>query len=311
MPPATHQRVTQRLKKILLIFFSVVTSSILYSQVTQSENEHSFALNKNRIKKVAIGGGILYSGTMISLNQLWYADYEKTSFHFFNDNKEWLQMDKIGHAVTAYHFAKAAKSSLEWAGFPSNKARNYGVVYGLVFQTTIELLDGYSTQWGASTGDIIANTAGGAILWGQDIAWQEQRINMKYSYSKSDYAELRPGTFGENWQERFLKDYNGQTYWLSANIKSFLSVDSKIPNWLNIAAGYGIDGITGANENLEEYGSFNRQRQYYLSMDVDLEKIKTKSKVVNFLFSTFSFVKIPAPAIEFSGVKTKIHWLHF
>ncbi|MFT4660830.1 MAG: hypothetical protein ACI8XB_001098 [Patiriisocius sp.] len=311
MLSSTHQKVSILIKKTLIIFCCVITSSIVHSQKIPPENEQTYELNKNRLKKVAIGGGLLYTGTMIGLNQLWYADYEKTSFHFFNDNTEWMQMDKIGHSVTAYHFAKAAKSSLEWAGLSSNKARNYGVAYGLIFQSTIELLDGYSAQWGASTGDMIANAAGGAILWGQDVAWQEQRVNMKYSYSKSDYTDLRPGTFGENWQERFLKDYNGQTYWLSANIKSFLSDDSKVPSWLNIAAGYGIDGITGANENPEEFGFFDRDRQYYLSLDVDLERINSKSKVVNFLFSTFSFIKIPAPTIEFSGTNTKIHWLHF
>ena len=45
-----------------------------------------------------------------------------------------------------------------------------------------------------------------------------------------------------------LKDYNGQTYWLSANLKSFFP-GSNIPPWLNVAIGYGADGMFGGFEN--------------------------------------------------------------
>jgi len=268
-------------------------------------------LNKKRLTKCIIGGTVLYGGTMIGLNQLWYADFDRTSFHFFNDNAEWLQMDKVGHTVTAYHFAKAAKSSLLWAGMKPNRARNYGAAYGLLFQSTIELLDGYSTAWGASGGDIIANTAGVGLMWGQDALWQEQRINMKYSYSTSPYVSLRPGTFGENLREQFLKDYNGQTYWLSANIHAFTKGQNKLPKWLNLALGYGIDGVTGARSNGEEFGEFDRKRQYYLGFDVELEKIQTNSKALKFVLSTLSFIKIPSPTLELTGNDTKFHWLFF
>jgi hypothetical protein len=34
------------------------------------------------------------TGALVGLNQLWYADYARSDFHFINDNAEWLQMDK-------------------------------------------------------------------------------------------------------------------------------------------------------------------------------------------------------------------------
>ena len=46
-----------------------------------------------------------------------------------------------------------------------------------------------------------------------------------------------------------LKDYNGQTYWLSANLKSFFK-KSNVPTWLNISVGYGAEGMFGATENI-------------------------------------------------------------
>jgi hypothetical protein len=49
--------------------------------------------------------------------------------------------------------------------------------------------------------------------------------------------------------EQMLKDYNGQTYWLSVNLHSFYK-GSKIPKWLNLAIGYGANGmLTGNGEN--------------------------------------------------------------
>ncbi len=34
-----------------------------------------------------------------------------------------------------------------------------------------------------------------------------------------------------------LKDYNGQTYWLSFNVASFLPTNSGFPYWLNMSLG--------------------------------------------------------------------------
>ena len=38
---------------------------------------------------------------------------------------------------------------MKWSGVPE-KAIWYGGAYGAVFLTTIEILDGYSAEWGAS-----------------------------------------------------------------------------------------------------------------------------------------------------------------
>jgi hypothetical protein len=41
-----------------------------------------------------------------------------------------------------------------------------------------------------------------------------------------------------------------------------------------------------------------RFRQFYLSLDVDLTKIKTKSHFLKTLFSVLNTIKIPAPTVE-------------
>jgi hypothetical protein len=53
---------------------------------------------------------------------------------------------------------------------------------------------------------------------------------------------------------------------------------------------------------------YPRYRQCYLSLDIDLSRIKTKSKFIKTLARTFNFVKIPSPAVEFNTLgKVKFH----
>jgi hypothetical protein len=87
---------------------------------------------------------------------------------------------------------------------------------------------------GASSGDIIANASGTALFVSQ-LLWKEQRITPKFSFHTT-HAQYRPNVLGSSLAEQMLKDYNGQTYWLSVNLHSFYK-GSKIPKWLNLAIG--------------------------------------------------------------------------
>ena len=180
--------------------------------------------------------------------------------------------------------------------------------------TAVEVFDGYSSQWGFSYGDLAANAGGTALYVAQELVWNEQRIVPKFSFHTTEYASARPNVLGSSFPEQILKDYNGQTYWLSANLHSFFK-QSKIPKWLNIAVGYGAEGmITGEDElvNTVFFSEKERTRQFYLSFDADLTKIKTKSHVLKTIFSLVNTIKIPAPTFEIkSSGGSKFHFLYF
>ena len=274
----------------------------------------SDSLNTKRQNAVIISETVLASGALLGLNQLWYADYPKSDFHFINDNSEWLQMDKLGHSFSSYHLGRVGAEALNWSGVSKKKQLVYGAGLGFIFLNAVEVFDGFSSEWGASTGDIIANASGTALYVSQELIWNEQRITPKFSFHTTEYADQRPAVLGSSFTEQILKDYNGQTYWLSINLYSF-SKDSKIPKWLNLALGYGGDGmVTGNKENYAQNSVLNVQifRQFYLSLDVDLTKIKTKSNFLKTIFSVVNTVKIPAPTIEirqFNGIKW--HLIYF
>ncbi len=263
----------------------------------------SDSLNKKRRNSVFISEAVLASGALIGLNQLWYADYPKSDFHFINDNSEWKQMDKVGHLYSSYHIGRFGAEALNWSGNSKKSQLLYGAGLGFVFLSAVEVMDGYSAEWGASTGDIMANAAGTALYVSQELLWKEQRIIPKFSYHKTQYSDYRPEVLGSSFPEQILKDYNGQTYWFSVNLYSF-SKGSKIPKWLNLALGYGADGmISGNSANLAPILGQNieKSRQFYLSLDLDLTKIETKSHFLKTFFSVFNTVKIPAPTIEYSA----------
>lgn len=259
----------------------------------------------------------LYSASIIGLNELWYKDYPRSAFHFFDDSNEWLLMDKAGHVTTSYYVGRIGIGFMKWTGVSRKKAIWYGGMLGSLYQTSIEVLDGYSAEWGFSLPDFAANTAGSLLCIGQELAWDEQRMVLKYSFTQSDYSRYRPEILGENFQENFLKDYNGQTYWLSVNPYSFMSRESRFPKWLNVAIGYGADGMIGGDFNppyMDAFGTqvyFERYRQFYLSLDVDLTRIKTKSKFLKTVFYAIGFIKIPAPALEFNKYGVKGSWMGF
>jgi hypothetical protein len=264
----------------------------------------------------------LWAGSFVALNNAWYANYPKSPFHFYNDGKEWLQMDKIGHSWSTYQISQHTTKIWEWAGTGHQQSVLIGSLSGMAYLSVIEILDGYSDKWGFSGYDVLANAAGAGLFAFQELGWKEQRIQMKLSYLPVRYGNLTERAddlFGEGGIEKVLKDYNGQTYWLSANIKSFFP-NSNVPSWLNIAAGYGAKTMLGGYENKWYDGNGNlmtrfdikRIRRFHLSLDIDLTKIKVKNKKIETIFSLFNVLKIPAPSFEIrSDGQFKFHPLYY
>jgi uncharacterized protein YfiM (DUF2279 family) len=268
-------------------------------------------LNTKRRNAIAISASAMTTGALIALNQLWYKEYPRSSFHFKNDNNDWKQMDKTGHFMTSYYLGKLGMEVLDWAGVSEKNQLIYGATYGFSFLTAVEVLDGHSDKWGASPGDILANAAGTGLLIGQELLWNEQRITVKYSFHQTEMAKQRPNTLGKNYLQQTLKDYNGQTYWLSANIWSF-NKKSSFPKWINIALGYGGDQMLYGNSNTGNALLENPYRLFYLSLDLDLTKIETNSEFLKTIFSIVNFVKIPAPALEITSKgDISFHYLYF
>ena len=285
---------------LILFFNSIYLFSSNLVDIDHNQNK--------RLKNLVLFEIGTYSLGLYAMNELWYKDYPKSKFHFINDNSSWLQMDKLGHAATSYYAGVNGIKLYKWSGLDDNKAIWIGGLSGTFYNTIIEVLDGFSSNWGASMGDLFANSLGSFFAIYQQLLWDEQKILLKFSYSRSETSSNNPDLFGNSYFERSLKDYNGQTYWLSMNINSLFSIEnSQFPDWLNIAVGHSGNNMISPNNTTDD----NRYRQFLFSFDIDLMRIKSKNKLFKTLANVFGYVKIPFPTLEYSNEKFKLHPIYF
>lgn len=280
--------------------------------------------HSNKVKLVTAAHVAVYGGSITGLSMMWYSKQPQSAFHFFDDNAEWLQVDKTGHFYGAYEMGRASHALWQWAGLSRKKSIWLGGLSGLTFQTIIEVLDGFQADYGFSTGDYIANLAGTATFVSQQLAWDEQRILVKFSaaparYRSPDLQKRAEDIYGSSFPEKLFKDYNHQHYWLSADIHSLFQTGTW-PEWLAIAVGYGADGMFGARSNtaynkdgalIFDRSDIKRHRQWFLSPDIHFSKIRTRKKGVKVLLFVLDAIKIPAPTLEFSNGKFKGHFIYF
>ena len=263
-------------------------------------------INQGRFIGVVLGTAAFYTITLLMLRKQWYK--KKVPFHSFNDNAEWLQMDKVGHAATAYCMSRGGYELMRWSGVDERASILTGGLLALLFQTTLEVYDGHSEGWGFSKGDMLANVAGTALFVGQQFGPGQQVVSLKYGFRKTIFPPYRPNVLGKATSVQMLKDYNGQQYWLSVNLASVLPVGPSFPRWLNLDFGYSGSGMIGGHENppvFDQNGKevkFDRYRQFFISPDADLSRINAFSPSLQRFIGTAQFFKIPAPSLEFNRV---------
>lgn len=292
------------MKTILFVLFLSVISTNFYAQ-SPSTTSYPDTINKKKLyTTIGIEVGAYVAGLSF-LNYIWYKDHERVPFHYYDDSKGYLQMDKFGHGYGAYWESYAAYHALRGAGVDKKKALIYGGPIGLIFQTPIEIFDGMYEGWGFSWYDMIANSAGASLFVIQEAAFDEQVFLMKFSYSPSIYPEYH-SHLGESLVESFFMDYNAHTYWLSGNIQKLTGFE-KVPSWINFAFGYSANGMIHEFENPtfyrgEPFPELERYRQFIFSLDVDFSRIPTNKKWVKKVFGALNLVKVPFPALEFNQV---------
>ncbi|MEM7372424.1 MAG: DUF2279 domain-containing protein [Bacteroidota bacterium] len=301
--------------KPLLILCQIFLVFHLHSSAQFVGQQYPDSLNKSRLYTVLGTETGIYVGGLSYLSFIWYKDHERVPFHWYDDSKGYLQMDKAGHAYGAYQESYTAYYALRWAGVDKKKALWFGGPIGLIFQTPIEVFDGLYEGWGFSWPDMAANAAGMALFMGQEALWEEQRILMKFSYSPSIYPQYHR-ILGETHAERFFLDYNGHSYWLSGNLKALSKID-QLPPWLNLAIGYSANGMIKEFENPRYYlgqpfPHLERYRQYILSLDVDFTRIPTRRKWLRTTFRLLNLIKMPFPGIEYNRIDgIKLRALYF
>jgi len=281
----------------------LITVSILLACSLNAQRSDSLRLRKGLTHAVLSSSAV---GSLVALNQVWYAPYSTEEFHLFNDSKQWMQMDKFGHAFTGYLITNELNRLHYWAA--AKRQPWVGAVYAMSYLSTLEIMDGFSSGWGFSGADMLVNGLGVGLAFSQDFFFKRQIIIPKFSFSRTSYAAVRPEILGSTYTEQLLKDYNGQTYWVSLPVATFLKLPKRF-HWICISLGYGCDAkLVGSQDT---WNGFNARRQVYLSLDIDCANLAPKHPKLNKVLTHLNWIKVPFPSLEFSTDKTRFHWISF
>ena len=289
---------------LFLIAISLILNKNLLYATSQTDS------SKTIIKIINIGVPSAAVISLVGINEVWYKNYARSDFHFFDDLKEWNGMDKIGHACTSYQLNKVSHSLFKKNNIKKPLLKSS--VYTFGYMLGVELLDGYSTEWGFSIYDVIGNGLGTILYTFQERKFKNQPFKIKFSSNKSTYASCRPSLLGENRLQQILKDYNGQTYWLTFNYNELWNKRIKLFDYIDFAFGYSIDGFTGGHNNPEisscnclinDCNNLKRTSQFIFSVDLNTSKIKNKHPILGKFLLPFDIVKIPFPAFILNNSK--------
>ena len=118
-----------------------------------------------------------------------------------------------------------------------------------------------------------ANLMGTSLFLFQEKYFLKQIFQPKFSFHPTPYSEIRPEVLGQNLAESILKDYNGQSYWISFS-PGHLGI-SAWPKWLMLSLGHSIDGrLKGILLNTW----VTLVMRISIFLDIDLTEFKVKSK---------------------------------
>jgi hypothetical protein len=326
-----------KISKICLFIFAIGLQNIYGQSSVNTFLSKSDSLNPKRFYPAATFSIVAYTGFSYGLYQAWYKEFDQGNFHFFNDSGAWESMDKVGHGYTAYFQGVLGYKGASWTGLNKNNSILTGMLMGTIFQGTIEVMDGFADKWGFSSYDMLFNFGGTIAFSAQQYFWDEQRISFKISSHPVTYPDENISSldglqmtslnnrasslFGDSYMAKYLKDYNGQTYWMSVNPASFLAENTRFPSWLNIAVGYSAENLFGGFENEWKEGNasfvldqnvYPRYQQFFLALDYDFWQIRTKWAFANTILDILNIFKLPAPAIEFNSLgEVKLHLFYF
>ena len=127
------------------------------------------------------------------------------------------------------------------------------------------------------------------------------RITLKWSFHLTSYAQQRPNVLGRTVPERWLKGYNDRAYWPCTDVGDFLKPGNRWPRWLQPTVGYSGTEMGYNDKGTNAIIGLRLYRELYLSLDVDLRRIPTRSVLLKRVFYALSIFRPPAPALEYNG----------
>ncbi len=239
--------------------------------------------------RLAIVCGTAAAGiTAIHLYQqnAWWKDH-RTSFHFREDLEYASNVDKIGHVYGASLLTFLFSRSLQWANLSERSSLLWGASAATLFQTYVEIEDGFSAYWGFDRVDFAADLVGAWYPVAQHYVPALKNVQLRFSYLPKD-AGGPSAIAGQT--KTVIDDYEGQTFWLTITPHSWLPEGNRWwPSFLGIAVGVAVRNNTSADRYLA----------WYLAPELDFRSIIPRDTAfLTMLGEALNFLHLPMPAVR-------------
>lgn len=258
-----------------------------------------------------VGMGVAYAAVFTALHihqtQAWWKD-KTGGWHVIEDLEYARWLDKYGHLFAGYAMSTLPADILMEAGVEQEQARWIGAGLGLLYQTYVEVQDGFAANWGFSPSDEIANVAGCTYFLLQYYVPYLENFSPRWSYVPSEW------TGGRELNERpktFIDDYSSTTFWLACNVHNMLPASCKPywPDWLMLSVGYGIRNYA----TLDAAGNaLPVLQRFMIGLDYNWVKILPTSSVgfLNYLRQCLNIIRFPGPTLEWGDEGPSFKFLY-
>ncbi len=240
-------------------------------------------------------------------NTIWK---DQAEFKIIEDGQYALYADKAGHIFGGYIMSYAYTEFLSSAGVSWELSNIIGATIGLSYQTYVEILDGYGSNFGFSPSDFYANLFGSSFFLAQHYVPFLQNFTPKFMYVPADaHGEMKRRP-----HFAFIDDYSSHTMWMSVNVHNILGKEYNQywPKWLQLSFGYAVRNLCDPNDpnfdcsdSYAVNGIVHGDRKFIIALDYNLaELIPEVGAPFDWFIQSLNYVKLPSPAIEF-GEQTK------
>src|SRR3972149_9471099 len=146
------------------------------------KSKKKYKVDPLKITILGVAGAGAFTALHIYYSNTWWKD-QRDYFKFAEDGFYARNMDKASHIYTANLITEGTAMAYEWAGINPNKALIYGAITSMVYETYIEINDGFAPNWGFDWVDVGANIFGAAYPFLQRISPVLNNINFKWSFN--------------------------------------------------------------------------------------------------------------------------------
>lgn len=275
-------------------------------------------LKQNDIKPIPISifvgtyGFVFYLQHIGQMQTIWQ---NLGSFHIIEDGKYALYADKAGHFYGTFLTSYILRSSLIECGLDFNWSTVIGTILGLGYTSYVEILDGFSVDWGFSPSDFYADIGGALFFLGYSYLPFMQNFTPKFMYFPPRWFN----SYSRVPSKMFIDDYSAHSFFISVNVYNLLPETFKkyFPSWLELSVGYAVRNLCdpfhytcdpNISEPISQYAWGNRK--IIIALDYDFVKLFPDGcPFWNWLKQSLNYIKFPSPAIEF-GSPTRFYILY-